>query len=76
MISNQILQSTIDGLKEIGHVDLCVMDVDGKTVAYTRDMWEIAEEVVKFAKSPADSQEVKSCQFFKVFDEIYQKHLK
>ena len=30
MISNQILQNTIDGLKEITRIDLCVMDTDGK----------------------------------------------
>ncbi len=69
MISNQILQSTIDGLKGIGHVDLCVMDIDGKTVACTKDMLSVAEEAAKFAKSPADSQEVQGCQFFKVYDE-------
>ena len=30
MISNQILQSTIDGIKAITRVDLCVMDADGR----------------------------------------------
>ena len=29
MISNQILQSTIEGLKSIARVELCVMDTDG-----------------------------------------------
>lgn len=33
MISNQILQNTIDGLNEITRIDLCVMDTDGKTLA-------------------------------------------
>ncbi len=33
MISNQILQNTIDGLKAIARVDFCVMDVDGKEAA-------------------------------------------
>ena len=28
MISNQILQNTIDGLKSITRVEFCVMDVD------------------------------------------------
>jgi len=69
MISNQILQSTIDGVKGIGRIDLCVMDVDGKTVASTKDMTEIAEEAAKFAKSPADSQENHGYQMFKVYDE-------
>ena len=30
MISNQILQNTIEGLKAIARVELCVMDTDGK----------------------------------------------
>ena len=29
MISNQILQDTIDGIKAITRIDLCVMDTDG-----------------------------------------------
>ena len=69
MISNQILQSTIDGLKGIARVDICVMDVDGKPVAYTADMSGSGRAVVEFAKSPADSQEIQGYQFFKVFDE-------
>ena len=32
MISNQILQSTIDGIKGIARVDVCVMDIEGKIV--------------------------------------------
>ena len=31
MISNQILQNTIEGLKSITRIDLGVMDTDGKT---------------------------------------------
>ena len=33
MISNQILQSTIDGIKTITNVDLSVIDIDGKILA-------------------------------------------
>ena len=29
MISNQILQNTIEGLKGITRIDFCVMDTDG-----------------------------------------------
>ena len=35
MISNQILQNTIDGLKNITRTDLCVTDVEGKILAAT-----------------------------------------
>ena len=31
MISNQILQNTIEGLKAITRIDLCVVDIEGKS---------------------------------------------
>ena len=33
MISNQVIQTSIDELKNITKVDLCVMDLDGLVVA-------------------------------------------
>ena len=35
MISNQILQDTIEGIKAITRIDLCVMDTEGKVLAST-----------------------------------------
>lgn len=70
MISNQILQNTIEGLKAIARVELCVMDIDGKVVAMTtEEMEKCAKPAAEFAKSPADSQEIQGYQFFKIFDE-------
>lgn len=70
MISNQILQNTIEGLKSITRVDFCVMDTDGKPLASTSPVQENFEgEVIPFADSPADSQVVRGYQFFKIFDE-------
>ncbi|MEG0806081.1 MAG: helix-turn-helix domain-containing protein [Lachnospiraceae bacterium] len=70
MISNQILQNTIDGLKEITRVDLCVIDTDGKMLATTfADAEKFAKEAKNFVDSPAESQIVRGCQFLKVFDE-------
>lgn len=69
MISNQILQNTIEGLKGIARVELCVMDVDGKEVAATMDMAGCAGPAVDFAGSPADSQEIQGYQYFKIYDE-------
>ena len=69
-ISNQILQSNIEGLKEITRIDLCVCDVEGKVLAST---FEHAEEyessILACVDSPADSQVISGYQFFKVFDE-------
>ena len=62
MISNQILQNTIEGLKGITRIDFCVMDTFAEQADYE-------EEVVSFVESPADSQVVQGCQFFKIFDE-------
>lgn len=32
MISNQILQNTIDGLKNITRIDLCIIDTEEKSL--------------------------------------------
>ena len=70
MISNQILQNTIEGLKSIARVELCVMDIDGKPVAMTSDeMEKCGRPAAEFARSPADSQEIHGYQYFKIFDE-------
>jgi len=70
MISNQILQNTIEGLKAIARVELCVMDVDGKAAAMTtEEMERCGKAAAEFAESPADSQEIQGYQYFKIFDE-------
>lgn len=70
MISNQILQNTIEGIKSISRVDLHVTDTDGKVVASTSHTSEQFENsVLAFVASPADSQSVQDYQFFKVYDE-------
>ncbi len=70
MISNQILQTTIEGTKNITRIDLCVSDIDGKILASTLNEAEIKEEqILAFVDSPADSQVISGFQFFKVFDE-------
>lgn len=70
MISNQILQNTIEGLKAITRIDLCIIDTEGKALASTftnNDNYE--KSVMAFVNSPADSQEIQGYQFFKVFDD-------
>ena len=70
MISNQILQNTIEGLKGISRVDFCVLDTEGKELAATFDMAkDCGEAVLSFVESPADSQVIQGYQFFKIFDE-------
>ena len=70
MISNQILQTTLDGLKAITRIDLGICDTEGKVLASTfTDAEESESSVLAFVDSPADSQVVNGYQFFKVFDE-------
>ena len=70
MISNQILQDTIEGIKSIARIDLCVMDTEGKILASTlRDADEYEKAVLAFVDSPAESQVLQGYQFFKVFDD-------
>lgn len=70
MISNQILQTNIEGLKGITRVDLCICDTEGKVLAATFSGAEEYENaILAFVDSPADSQVIQGYQFFKVFDE-------
>ena len=70
MISNQILQSTLEGFKAIARVELCVADMDGNVAASTSDSLDGCLPAVRaFIDSPADSQEVQGNQFFKIYDD-------
>ena len=71
MISNQILQETLDGIRSITQVDLIVMDVEGRTLAKTVDdaAIEYEDAVIAFAESAAESQSLLGYQFFKIMDD-------
>ena len=70
MISNQVLQSTIDSIKGIARLDVAIADIDGKVLATTfLEDKELSNMVVSFAESQADSQAAGGYQFFKIFDE-------
>ena len=71
MISNQVLQNTLEGLKEISRTEFCVIDTEGKVLASTfADFSIAAADVQAFVESQADSQLVKGFQYFKVCDQI------
>jgi carbohydrate diacid regulator len=70
MISNQVIQTSIDELKAITKVDLGVIDMDGITVASTFDTSGISHALIdSFVQSPADSQIVKDYNMLKVLEE-------
>ena len=57
MISNQILQTNIEGLKGITRVDLSICDTEGKVLASTfTGAEEYESAILTFVDSPADSQ--------------------
>ena len=59
MLSNQTIQASIDELRSITRIDLCVMDQQGTVAASTMEAMDIpAELVLEFAESAADSQAV------------------
>ena len=56
MISNQIIQTSIDDLRGITRIDLCVLDVNGSLAASTFEPSEISKDILSaFAGSPAES---------------------
>lgn len=66
MISNQILQNTIDGLKNITRIDLCIIDTEGKILATTfAEADRYVSPAMALVESPADSQVVSGCHFLK-----------
>lgn len=76
MISNQVLQNTIDGLKGITRIDLCVIDTEGKVLASTfPEADAYTGSVLAFIDSPADSQVIQGFQFFKIFDDTQLEYI-
>lgn len=70
MISNQTIQTSINELKAITKVDLCVYDLTGSVIASTTDRLELKGELISgFAGSPADSQVIGIHHLLKIVDE-------
>jgi carbohydrate diacid regulator len=70
MITNQILQKTIEGMNAITKVNFVVTDPEGISLASTvSDVTEFGKPAAEFAQSPAESQVIGGRQFFKVYDE-------
>lgn len=70
MISNQIIKTSIEELKAITKVDLCIVDLEGGVVAATSENEPIQKDIIwHFAESPADSQVIGSNHLLKIWDE-------
>lgn len=76
MISNQVLQNTLEGLKEITRKEFCIIDTDGKLLASTLNDFSIAQgDIQAFVESQAESQQVKGYQYFKVHDDYQLEYI-
>ena len=70
MISNQVLQNTIDGLKNITGKELSIIEREGKIAVSTEDdmIAKYMDGIKSFISSQAESQLVQGYQYSKVFD--------
>jgi len=76
MLSNQVIQSGIDELRNITKIDLCVTDSEGSIAASTMDFIDLPREmIVEFSESAADSQVVGNWHLFKVAEEAETMYL-
>ena len=71
MISNQILQTTIDGMKAIAKREITIMDVEGNVLATTEEKTARSHgsSVPDLIRSKAESMLIQGYQYFKVFDD-------
>lgn len=71
MISNLVLQNTIDGIKKITNKDFAVYNTDGRVLAETCEhSVALSQEVIEFADSLDASAEIAEGYLFKVYDEL------
>jgi len=67
MLSFQTIQSSIEELRSITKIELCVFDPQGNEVAATTEQQKISpEQLIEFVESEADSQAINGCHLFKL----------
>ena len=70
MVSSQVLQKTLEELKNITKVDLSILNIDGTVLVSTMPDDQVDHATVRqFVESPADSQILQDRYFLKVFDD-------
>lgn len=76
MISNQLLQKTIDEIKAIVNEDLAILDLNGQVAVRTfRDQDIDEKKVADFAKSTREYKEIPDFQLFKVKDDGQDEYI-
>ncbi|MGN1160517.1 MAG: PucR family transcriptional regulator [Lachnospiraceae bacterium] len=70
MITNQIIQTSIDELHALTKVDFAVFELNGVVAASTNTGITVQSAIMDaFIHSPADSQIIGDCHLFKIVDE-------
>lgn len=70
VITNQVIKISIEELRAITKVDLCVFDLDGSVVASTFKNLDVKPDIiVKFSDSQADSQVIGTDHLLKISDD-------
>lgn len=77
MISNQILQNTIDGLKAITRRNFSIIDIESKVIVSTiqNSIGDYLPQVESFINSQAESQEMQGSHYFKIYDEYLVEYI-
>lgn len=76
MLSNLVLQDTINGIKNITKCELAIVGLDGKVIASTDENTAVNKnDIVSFVNSSADSQEIKNQHFYKVYDDYQVEYV-
>ena len=69
MISDQVIRSCIEEVRDIAGIELAVIDTDGKLVAKTAQAAVSDEEAARFLDSEEDEAEIGESLFIRVKDE-------
>ncbi len=70
MISGQVIQTSIEDLRKITRIDLCVTDLEGNIVASAMKEEDVNKDAILFfVESAAESQVMQGYHFFKILDD-------
>ncbi len=76
MLSNLVLQDTVNGIKAISKCELTVVNLDARVIASTKDDITVnRSDIISFAESQADLQEIGENRYFKVYDDYQLEYI-
>ena len=76
MISNQLLQKTIDKIKDISGTDISILDLTGAVTVRTYTDDTIAPELIRqFVTTPSEEQTIPGYRLFKIKDDSRDEYV-